>query len=68
MRKVMLLLLLCLTILAFSTWRDRSIQSPAPDTEELRPEMVPYYLVTFSIPGYSNLPKKCSCANGFQKI
>ena len=67
MRKVMLLLLLCLIVLAFSTRRDHSIQSPPPANEELRPEMVPFYLVTFSITKYA-APKKCNGAGGLQKI
>ncbi|WP_298733240.1 hypothetical protein [uncultured Chitinophaga sp.] len=68
MRKVMLLLLLCIVILAFSTWRDRAIQSPTPVSEELRPEMVPFYLVTFSITGFNAVPKKCNGTNTLNKI
>jgi hypothetical protein len=65
----MLLLLLCIIILAFNTWRDRSVQSPTPANEELRPELVPFYLVTFSIPGLSNnTPKKCNGSNRLQNI
>lgn len=66
MRKVMLLLLLCLIILAFSIRRDHSVQSPTPAHVELRPEMVPFYLVTFSITKYV-APKKCGGASGLQK-
>jgi len=68
MRKIMLLLLLCIVILAFSTWRDRSIQSPTPVSEELRPEMVPFYMVTFSIAGFNAIPKKCNGTNTLNKI
>jgi len=67
MRKVILLLLLCLLILAFSIRRDHSLLSPPPETEELRPEMVPLYLVTFSIPG-EIMKKRCAGAIGFQQI
>ena len=68
MRKIMLLLMLCIVILAFSTWRDRSIQSPPPASEELRPEMVPVYMVTFSIAGFNSIPKKCNGTNTLNKI
>jgi hypothetical protein len=64
----MLLLLLCIVTLAFSTWRDRSIQSPTPASEELRPEMVPFYMATFSIAEFKSIPKKCNGTNALNEI
>jgi hypothetical protein len=64
----MLLLLLCIVILAFSTWRDRSIQSPTPANEELSPEMVPFYMATFSIAEFNAIPKKCNGTSTLSKI
>jgi hypothetical protein len=62
MQKVLLLLLLCVFVLALSTRRNRFLPSPSTAaTEELSPEMVPFYLVTtFSIPEMIIHPKRSS--------
>jgi hypothetical protein len=66
MQKVILLLLLCVIALALGTWRDHSIQSPSSANEELSPEMVAFYLVTFGI-AENRLQPRPSCTGGIHK-
>lgn len=49
-------MLLCLTAIAVCAWKGRLLQ-PVAD-EELSPELIPFYLITFSIPENVTQPPK----------
>ncbi len=63
MQKVILLLLLCVIALALCTWRNHPIQSPTSEDVELSPELVPFYLVTFSVPDIMQSKHQQACSN-----
>jgi len=68
MQKVILLLLLCVIALALCTWRNRPIQSPMSDNVELSPEMVPFFMVAFSVPEILQSKRPCTCNHALRKI
>jgi len=69
MKKVILLLMFCIVVLALCTWGNRLSKAPAADKVELRPELVPFYLVT-RIPEFFIPPKQHNdaCADACRKI
>lgn len=62
MKKVILLLMFCVIVLALCSWGNRLAKSSDVDKVELRPDMVPFYLVTSGIQQFFIHPKQNNSA------